>query len=415
MPCRSRLALRHDLRRRAARRLAHGGVGRAGRTGHPGQLRRPAQPDHGAVPASRKRVALQSGPADVAQIQYQIAANAAQQKITARDLEVQQTTLAQNEAMDAFLKNKFSTKSWAGWRPAVGAVLPDHQLALDLSRSVQRAYQYELNSDTSFVNRLLGWRTPWPAGRRRRTMLALNQMEKAYLDGNNAGNREDRVLLQLNRARARPDRDRGMRVRGCPKAVRRLPGTTCKIKTVAVSSPRHRPLPEPARHADPAEQPGHRQARPERDQPPAGRQRRQHAGQLGAANSWCQPGIALSRGLADNGMFEGSAADDRYLPEGTGAVSSWRLSLPRPSNRFDFRSITERGAAAAPPPSTAAPESCARTSRGPPCAYAGTDFCALAQRYSNDWFQFLQQPAPGARRCPSHWPTWCRITSTGPC
>ena len=30
--------------------------------------------------------------------------------------------------------------------------------------------------------------------------------------------------------------------------------------------------------------------------------------------------------------------------------------------------------------------------------YAGTDFYALAQRYSNDWFQFLQQPAPGARQ-----------------
>ena len=98
-------------------------------------------------------------------------------------------------------------------------------------------------------------------------------------------------------------------------------------------------------------------------------------------------------------MFEGSAADDRYLPfEGTGAVSSWRLSLPRPSNRFDFRSITDvvlqlrhtaiDGGAKLRQDVTRLP-----AMRG----YAGTDFYALAQRYSNDWFQFLQQPAPGAR------------------
>ena len=91
---------------------------------------------------------------DVAQIQYQIAANAAQQKITARDLEVQQTTLAQNEAMDAFLKNKFSSEELYQWMATRLSVLyfQTYQLALDLSRSVQRAYQYELNSDTSFVN-----------------------------------------------------------------------------------------------------------------------------------------------------------------------------------------------------------------------------------------------------------------------
>ena len=233
---------------------------------------------------------------DVAQIQYQIAANAAQQKITARDLEVQQTTLAQNEAMDAFLKNKFSSEELYQWMATRLSVLyfQTYQLALDLSRSVQRAYQYELNSDTSFVN--FGY---WDGGRRgllagEGLMLALNQMEKAYLDGNGRTLEIEKTvsLLQLTPRAVLDLIETGECVRVAREAVqRRLPRPLPAQDQDGgrVHPRRHRPLPEPARHADPAEQPGHRQARPERDQPPAGRQRRQHAGQPAAQQLVGQP------------------------------------------------------------------------------------------------------------------------------
>ena len=97
-------------------------------------------------------------------------------------------------------------------------------------------------------------------------------------------------------------------------------------------------------------------------------------------------------------MFEGSAADDRYLPfEGTGAVSSWRLSLPRPSNRFDFRSITD---VVLQLRYTAIDGGAKRqdVTRLPAMrGYAGTDFCAGAALFQ----RLVPVPAAaGARRAP---------------
>ena len=280
---------------------------------------------------------------DVAQIQYQIAANAAQQKITARDLEVQQTTLAQNEAMDAFLKNKFSSEELYQWMATRLSVLyfQTYQLALDLSRSVQRAYQYELNSDTSFVN--FGY---WDGGRRgllagEGLMLALNQMEKAYLDGNGRMEIEKTVsLLQLNPRAVLDLIETGECVFELPEKLFSddFPATTCaRSRRWPCPSRRHRPLPEPARHADPAEQPGHRQARPERDQLPAGRQRRQHAGQLECCATGGQPehrAVARAgrqrhvRGLGRRRPLPALRRHGRGLlaPEPAPAVESLRLS-----------------------------------------------------------------------------------------
>ena len=53
--------------------------------------------------------------------------------------------------------------------------------------------------------------------------------------------------------------------------------------------------------------------------------------------------IAISRGAMDNGLFELNFYwDTRYLPfEGTGAVSSWELSLPKQTNRLDFNTIAD--------------------------------------------------------------------------
>ncbi|OAR03095.1 hypothetical protein LLEC1_03148 [Akanthomyces lecanii] len=52
--------------------------------------------------------------------------------------------------------------------------------------------------------------------------------------------------------------------------------------------------------------------------------------------------IATSTGQNDSGLFEVSFADTRYLPfEYSGAVSRWRLELPRENNQFDFDSLSD--------------------------------------------------------------------------
>jgi hypothetical protein len=52
--------------------------------------------------------------------------------------------------------------------------------------------------------------------------------------------------------------------------------------------------------------------------------------------------IAISRGVDDSGLFQLDFHDPRYLPfEGTGAVSKWHLELPPQANRFDLDQLTD--------------------------------------------------------------------------
>ncbi len=52
--------------------------------------------------------------------------------------------------------------------------------------------------------------------------------------------------------------------------------------------------------------------------------------------------IAASNAQNDSGMFELNFRDERYLPfEGTGAISSWRLELPKEVRQFDYNTISD--------------------------------------------------------------------------
>ncbi len=52
--------------------------------------------------------------------------------------------------------------------------------------------------------------------------------------------------------------------------------------------------------------------------------------------------VATSTAQNDAGVFELSFRDERYMPfEGAGAVSEWRLTLPKAFRQFDYETITE--------------------------------------------------------------------------
>ncbi len=52
--------------------------------------------------------------------------------------------------------------------------------------------------------------------------------------------------------------------------------------------------------------------------------------------------VATSHGQNDSGLFEVNFRDERYLPfEGAGAVSHWRIDLPRDCNAFDFDTLSD--------------------------------------------------------------------------
>jgi hypothetical protein len=69
--------------------------------------------------------------------------------------------------------------------------------------------------------------------------------------------------------------------------------------------------------------------------------------QLGAAGLLDVPvrrsaAIATSTAQNDAGVFEFSFRDERYMPfEGAGAVSSWRLALPKSFRPFDYQTLTD--------------------------------------------------------------------------
>lgn len=340
---------------------------------------------------------------DVAQIQYQIAANDARQQIANRDLQVHMTTIAQNDAIDAFLKNKFTNQDLYQWMSTRLATLyfQTYSLAIELGRSVQRAFQYEMNSDTSYVN--FGY---WESSRRgllagEGLMLALNQMEKAYLDRNMRAYEIEKTvsLLQIN-----------------PRAVLDfIAGGECvfelseklfdddfpgqynrKIQTIAVSIPAitgpyqnihatltqlsNQVIVKPDLNAisyllgdDAATVPD---------------------GSVLRSNWWANQSVVLSRGLSDNGMFQAAVADERYLPfEGTGAVSTWRLSMPKTTNHFDFNTITDVILQLRYTTSDGGAKLRADVTKLPAMrSFSGSDFVAAAQRFSTQWYQFLEQP-----------------------
>ncbi len=68
---------------------------------------------------------------------------------------------------------------------------------------------------------------------------------------------------------------------------------------------------------------------------------------LGAASLLAVPprrsiSVATSTGQNDAGVFEFSFRDERYMPfEGAGAVSDWRLELPKTFRPFDYQTITD--------------------------------------------------------------------------
>src|SRR5215510_385406 len=52
--------------------------------------------------------------------------------------------------------------------------------------------------------------------------------------------------------------------------------------------------------------------------------------------------IVTSGAQNDNGLFETNMRDERYLPfEGQGAISSWRIELPKTFQAFDYNSISD--------------------------------------------------------------------------
>lgn len=108
--------------------------------------------------------------------------------------------------------------------------------------------------------------------------------------------------------------------------------------------------------------------------------------------------MATSEAQNDPGVFELNFNDERYLPfEGAGAVSRWRLSLPKDSNAFDFDTISD---VVLHMRYTAAPGNVPLTTESTTALAAilptsGVVLLDLKRHFGSEWQQFLH-PVGGA-------------------
>jgi hypothetical protein len=272
---------------------------------------------------------------DVDQLKKQVAAAEFRIKIAERSLEVHNETLDQTEELYQFAKDRFtslglytflSTTLQRLYRNAYNA-------AFSMALLAEQAYRFERPADK---NTVLG-RDHWDpssggllAGER--LLLDLQALERRYLetDYRQLEIEQSFSLAQWDPAALAALRDVGKCTFKVPELFFDLayPGHyRRRIKAVRLSlpcvvgpyanasatlkqldseirlEPTSGPVPMPPRHST---------------------------------------SIAASSGQNDGGVFEFNFRDERYMPfEGSGAVSSWQLSLPKAFRQFDYGTISD--------------------------------------------------------------------------
>ena len=288
---------------------------------------------------------------DFSQISGQIAAAETQRKLAELDLAAHRRALEQSREAEEFIKGKFTNRELYQWMVGrLGAAyFQTYALAFELVRSAQRAFQYELSSEQTFVN--FGYWESVRAGllAGEGLTLALNQMEKTYLDANARPLEIERIisLMQLD-AKALLDLQRDGE---CTIELSErffdydFPGHYCrKIKSLTVSIPAV-VGPYQSIKAILTQLSNHVIQRPDVSAVNfllGGDSSKLPGPDILRSNWRINQRVALSRGSDDSGMFQLNFDDNRYLPfEGTGAVSTWRLSIPRQTNRINFDAISD--------------------------------------------------------------------------
>lgn len=110
--------------------------------------------------------------------------------------------------------------------------------------------------------------------------------------------------------------------------------------------------------------------------------------------------IATSHGRADSGMFDVRGDDDRYLPfEGAGAVSKWAIALKKEHNQFDLATVTDviLHIEYTALPGSAALAAAATTALNTKLPKNGARLLALDAEFAGAWYRF-EHPDAGAEQ-----------------
>lgn len=285
---------------------------------------------------------------ELIQIDKQLAAAEIRKEIAETDLENHELQVENSKKTDEFMRSKFTNKELYEWMIGqISAVyFRAYQLAHDFSKKAERSYRFELGNEDSFIS--YGYWDSMKKGLLSADNLIhdIKRMETSYLDKNK---REYEITKHISLAMLDPLALVRLRATGiCDFEVPEVlydmdhPGQYFRrMKSVSISLPciagpytsvsaklslvsnRYRkntnPNPAPTEYPeDPGNDP-------------------RFVYNLGAIQS-----IATSNAQNDSGVFELNFRDERYLPfEGCGAISIWRLELPKEVRQFDYSTISD--------------------------------------------------------------------------
>lgn len=283
------------------------------------------------------------GQAEMDHIDAQIVAAQVRLDIAQRELQNHDLQIDNAQAVDDFLRSKFTSQELYGWMAGQAAAVhyQAYQLAFDLARRAEAAHAHELGLDptsTSFVSF-----DAWDSLRRgllagERLAPDLRRLEFAHLEQNE---RELEITKHVSLAALDPVQLIQLKTAG--SCTFQLPETLFdsdfpghylrRIRSVAVSIPCITG-PYTGVNATLRLQGSAIRFSPDADPDPQNPQVRQVVGPA-------RP-IALSGGVNDAGVFELNLRDERYLPfECQGAISTWQLDLPPETNRFDLQTVSD--------------------------------------------------------------------------
>ncbi|MFO0699258.1 MAG: neuraminidase-like domain-containing protein [Nitrospira sp.] len=283
---------------------------------------------------------------DIMQIDKQLIGTDIRIDIAKKELRNHRTQVAHSQAVEDFLRDKFSNKELYGWM--VGQVSSIHfqayQLAYDIARRAEKGYRHELGLDDNEPNFIqFGYWDSLKKGLLAGEKLSfdIKRMEAAYLERNK---RELEITKHVSLRQLDPAALMALRVTGecefeLPEWLFDLDFSGHyfrRIKTVSLSIPcvvgpytsvNGTLTNLSSKIRDSALVKGGPYETPENYR----------------ASYLSVQSIATSTAQNDSGMFELNFRDERYLPfEGAGVVGSrWRLALPKDFRAFDYDTISD--------------------------------------------------------------------------
>ncbi len=287
---------------------------------------------------------------DILVIDSQIAAAQIQLQSADQQLLIHQQSIAQAVEIENFLTAKFTNSELYEWMVSrlSGIYFQGYRVALEMAMGAELAFQYELNTTESFISFAYwdGLHKGLLAGEQ--LTLSLNQMQKAYIEQNSRSFEIEKTVSLLSLApRAVMDlQNDGMCEFAFDEALFDFDFAgqyARQIKSISITIPA---LVGPYQniHATLTQLGSQTLIKPSTNGVAFLLGQTAQTPDLSVLRiNWrSNQQIALSTGVDDLGMFALNFGDDRYLPfEGTGAISRWRLEMPKQSNLIDYSTISD--------------------------------------------------------------------------